>query len=108
MTITINAAFDSGNIVVMGGLMEDRLDNTNQGLPALSYMPLFGPLFQNRNDSRKKTELVIFLRPVVIKDASLQGDYSEYRSLLPGQDFFEKDNLGPPLQRLDIQGGVSQ
>ncbi len=95
---------DSGNIVVMGGLMEETLDNTNSGLPALSYMPLFGSLFQSRNDTRKKTELVIFLRPVIIKDASIQGDYSEYRGLLPGQDFFEKDNLGPPLQRLDIGG----
>jgi hypothetical protein len=51
---------------------------------------------------------VDFLRPVIIKDASMQGDYSEYRSLLPGQDFFEKDNLGPPLQRLDLKGGVPQ
>ena len=99
---------DSGNIVVMGGLMEDKLDNVNKGLPALSYMPLFGPLFQNREDKRTKTELVIFLRPVIIRDASMQGDYAEYRSLLPGQDFFEKDNLGPPLQRLDLKGGVPQ
>jgi general secretion pathway protein D len=95
---------DSGNIVVMGGLMQDEMKNDNQGLPALSYMPLFGPLFQNRKDVRQKTELVIFLRPVIIKDASMQGDYAEYRRLLPGQDFFEKDNLGPPLQRLDIGG----
>jgi MSHA type pilus biogenesis protein MshL len=99
---------ESGNIVVMGGLMQDEMRNDNQGLPALSYMPLFGPLFQNRQEERKKTELVIFLRPVIIKDASIQGDYSEYRSLLPSQDFFEKDNLGPPLQRFDIQGGVPQ
>jgi general secretion pathway protein D len=95
---------DSGNIVVMGGLMEEKLDNVNSGLPALSYMPLFGPLFQNREDKRSKTELVIFLRPVVIKDASIQGDYSEYRSLLPGQNFFEKDNLGPPRQQLEFGG----
>jgi general secretion pathway protein D len=95
---------DSGNIAVMGGLMEDRMDNTNQGVPALSYMPLFGPLFQNRNDKRSKTELVIFLRPVIIRDASMQGDYADYRNLLPSQNFFEKDNLGPPRQQLDFGG----
>ena len=95
---------DSGNIVVMGGLMEDKLDNTNQGLPALSYMPVFGPLFQNRIDKRKKTELVIFLRPVIIRDASMQGDYSEYRDQLPASNFFEKDNLGPPRQQLEFGG----
>ncbi|NWG31141.1 MAG: type II and III secretion system protein [Rhodocyclaceae bacterium] len=91
---------DSGNIAVMGGLMEDKLDYKNQGLPALSSLPLFGPLFQQRNDTRKKTELVVFLRPVIIKDASLQGDYGDYRHLLPADDFFEKGNLGPPQPQL--------
>ncbi len=71
-------------------------------------MPLFGPLFQNRNDTRNKTELVIFLRPVIIKDASIQGDYSEYRNQLPNQDFFEKGNLGPPQQRLNNAWGAAQ
>ncbi|MFZ5499004.1 MAG: type II secretion system protein GspD [Pseudomonadota bacterium] len=91
---------ESGNIAVMGGLMEDKLDYKNQGLPALSGLPLFGPLFQQRNDTRKKTELVVFLRPVIIKDASLQGDYGDYRHLLPAKDFFEKGNLGPPQPQL--------
>lgn len=91
---------DSGNIAVMGGLMEDKLDYKNQGLPALSGLPLFGPLFQQRNDMRKKTELVVFLRPVIIKDASLQGDYGEYLPLLPADDFFAKGNLGPPQPQL--------
>lgn len=91
---------DSGNIAVMGGLMEDKLDYKNQGLPALSGLPVFGPLFQQRNDTRKKTELVVFLRPVIIKDASLQGDYGEYRHLLPDEGFFEKGNLGPPQPQL--------
>lgn len=94
---------ESGNIAVMGGLMEDKLDYRNQGLPSLSGLPLFGPLFQQRNDTRKKTELVVFLRPVIIKDASLQGDYGEYRHLLPAEDFFERGNLGPPQPQLPMQ-----
>jgi MSHA type pilus biogenesis protein MshL len=94
---------DSGNIAVMGGLMEDKLDNSDQGLPSITSIPIFGNLFQNRNDSRVKTELVIFLRPVIIKDASLQGDYAEYRSLVPGKDFFDKGNPGPPQQQLDFR-----
>lgn len=94
---------ESGNIAVMGGLMEDKLDYRNQGLPSLSGLPLFGPLFQQRNDTRKKTELVVFLRPVIIKDASLQGDYGEYRHLLPTKDFFERGNLGPPQPQLPVQ-----
>jgi general secretion pathway protein D len=91
----------SGQTAVMGGLMQDSLNNKDQGLPTLSSMPLFGQLFQQRTDERKKTELVIFLRPVVIRDASVEGDYKEYRNQLPSQDFFDKGNLGPPQQRLN-------
>jgi general secretion pathway protein D len=98
----------SGQTAVMGGLMHDELKNSDQGLPTLSSMPLFGQLFQQRDDKRKKTELVIFLRPVVIKDASIEGDYKEFRSQLPSQDFFEKGNIGPPQQRLNNPWGATQ
>jgi general secretion pathway protein D len=95
---------DSGNMAVMGGLMEDKLINQDTGIPGISKVPIIGNLFQNRDDIRSKTELVVFLRPVVIKDASIQGDYSEFRSHLPNSDFFEKGNLGPARQQLDFGG----
>lgn len=98
---------DSGNIAVMGGLMEDKLDNADQGVPVISSIPVLGNLFQNRNDKRSKTELVIFLRPIVIKNASIYGDYSEYRGQLPGSNFFEKGNVGPARQQFDF-GGAQQ
>ena len=97
---------DNGNIAVMGGIMEDVLDNTDNAVPGLSRIPLVGNLFTHRNDTRRKTELVVFLRPVVVKDASIQGDYAEYRNQLPGQDFFEKNNVGPKQQQLDFGSGV--
>lgn len=98
---------DNGNIVVMGGLMEDSLDNADQAVPAVSALPILGNLFQQRNDTRRKTELVVFLRPVVIKDASLQGDYADYRAQLPANDFFEKGTVGPARQVFDF-GGTQQ
>lgn len=91
---------ENGNIAVMGGLMEDGIENDDQAVPGLAGLPFFGNLFQNRNDTRRKTELVVFLRPVIIKDASLQGDYAELRELLPGRDFFERHRTAPPRQRL--------
>lgn len=94
---------DNGSIAVMGGLMEDSTDNADQAVPALSSLPIFGNLFQNRNDTRTKTELVVFLRPVIIKDASLQGDYAEYRDLLPGRNFFDKGVEAPPRQDVDLR-----
>ncbi|MRR59289.1 MAG: pilus (MSHA type) biogenesis protein MshL [Deltaproteobacteria bacterium] len=82
---------DSGNIVVMGGLMEDSIDNNTNAVPGVSAIPLIGNIFKSRDDIRKKTELVVFLRPVVIKNASMQGDYSPYRDQLPRADFFDTD-----------------
>ncbi len=75
----------SGQIAVMGGLMQDSVDNTKDGVPGLSSLPLVGNLFSYRNENATKTELVIFMRPVVVKDASVNGDFKDYRYLLPGQ-----------------------
>jgi general secretion pathway protein D len=84
----------NGNIAVMGGLMEDALENTDHAVPGLAGVPVIGNAFQNRDDTRRKTELVVFLRPVVVKDASIEGDYAAFRDKLPGQDFFDRA-LGP-------------
>ncbi|OEZ96427.1 pilus (MSHA type) biogenesis protein MshL [Duganella sp. HH101] len=75
----------SGQIAVMGGLMQDSVDNAKDGIPLLSSVPVLGELFSHRNEKTTKTELVIFMRPVVVKDASVNGDYKDYRYLLPGQ-----------------------
>jgi MSHA biogenesis protein MshL len=83
---------DSGQIVVMGGLMEDRLDKKRDGLPLAKDIPVLGDAFSYRNDTARKTELVIFLRPVVIKDGTLDGDFKNYRDLLPDKQFFSGSN----------------
>ncbi|WP_243136475.1 secretin N-terminal domain-containing protein [Janthinobacterium tructae] len=75
----------NGQIAVMGGLMQDSIDNARDGVPGLSSLPLVGNLFTYRKEASSKTELVIFMRPVVVKDASIDGDYRDYRYLLPGQ-----------------------
>ena len=98
---------DNGNIAVMGGLIEDRVENTDNTVPGISQIPLFGEFFKQRRDVARKTELVIFLRPIVIKDASIEGDYSNLKNLLPGQDFFKQQpgNLGSsPMYRGFSQG----
>lgn len=77
---------NSGQIAVMGGLMQDELSNLTDGIPGLSKIPGIGALFSNKNDSTKKTELVIFLRPTIIQDASLNGNYGSFREFLPKGD----------------------
>ncbi len=85
---------ENGNIAVMGGLMEDARDDKDDTVPLLSRVPLLGELFMNRDDSTTKTELVIFLKPTVIRNASLDGDYRAFRDKLPSADFFTRP-MGP-------------
>jgi len=60
-----------GQTVVIGGLMQDRSSKQTDGVPYLSRIPLIGDLFSFRNDEVKKSELVLFLRPTVIRGAGL-------------------------------------
>lgn len=87
----------SGDIAVLGGLMEDRIDYKTGRVPVLGQVPLAGELFTSRNNSARKSELVIFLRPIVIRDPSLQGDYSSLRPYLPDQSFFPQPPEAQPL-----------
>lgn len=87
---------ENNQIAVLGGLMEDRIDNFTDAIPGVSRIPVAGELFKHRNDTSTKTELVIFLRPVVIKDASIEGDFSAYRNMLPDQNFFKEPSSGKP------------
>ncbi|MDD5240471.1 MAG: secretin N-terminal domain-containing protein [Sulfuricella sp.] len=77
---------NSGQTAMMGGLMEDVVNKSTDGIPGLSQVPVLGNIFSNRDDKTTKTELVIFLRPAVVKDASLDGDYKAYRSFLPNEN----------------------
>ena len=55
---------ENNQIAVLGGLMQDVVNNLTDEVPLLARIPLIGNLFKNRNDTTTKTELVIFLRPV--------------------------------------------
>ena len=86
----------SGQVAVLGGLMQDAVTNIEDTIPGVRDIPGIGQLLSQRKDINQKTELVIFLRPVVIKDASIDGDYASYRNQLPGADFFSKPNPSRP------------
>jgi general secretion pathway protein D len=96
----------SGQLAVLGGLMQDSAATTDDTVPGLSKIPFFGALFNQRRDENKKTELVIFLRATVIRDASIDGDYAGFRDLIPGDDFLRRPNpargarsIGPSGER---------
>lgn len=77
----------NGKVGVIGGLMQDTVDNRSDGVPGLSRIPVLGNLFKYRSDERVKTELVIFIRPVVVKNADVaDGDLADYREYLSFND----------------------
>jgi general secretion pathway protein D len=68
-TIESNVLVDDGSIVVLGGLLQDEYSGNAEKIPGLGDVPLFGNLFKSEARSRKKTNLMVFLRQMVVRDA---------------------------------------
>jgi general secretion pathway protein D len=85
---------NSGQMAVLGGLIEDSVNDVEDTVPILNSIPILGSLFASRNRNNTKTELVVFLRPIVVKDASIDGDYRAYRALIPPDNFTSQPNPG--------------
>lgn len=77
---------NSGNTAILGGLMQDEIQRNSDRVPGLSNIPGVGKVFTGRDDANRKTELVIFLRPTVVTNASLESDeLQSYKQYLPAQ-----------------------
>lgn len=106
---------DDGQIVVLGGLISDAYTNGNSRVPWISKIPVLGSLFRDETKSRVKTNLLIFLRPVIVRDAStLRAIAMDRYSYIEGKSIdYKTDNwtekestvpIPPPLnedQRYD-------
>lgn len=73
---------DSNQVAVLGGLMQDTYRTQDRETPLAAQIPILGNLFRSRSEEALKTELVIFLRPLVVRNASLEGDLENYRQYL--------------------------
>ncbi len=69
-SLDTNVLVDDGTIVVLGGLVQDQLDNTVEKVPVLGDIPILGHLFRYETRRRQKTNLMLFLRPNVVRDES--------------------------------------
>jgi general secretion pathway protein D len=65
-TVLVN----DGNIVVLGGLLQDDFSGNQQKVPLLGDVPVVGALFRSDSRERKKTNLMVFLRPVVVRSSA--------------------------------------
>ena len=86
----------SGQTAVLGGLMQDSVESIEDTIPLINRIPLLGKLFAQERKVTRKTELVIFLRATVVRDASVEGDYVRLRNLLPTENFLTRPVGTPP------------
>ncbi|KER69527.1 type II secretion system secretin GspD [Burkholderia aenigmatica] len=108
---------DNGEIIVLGGLMQDNYAVSNSKVPLLGDIPWIGQLFRSENKNRQKTNLMVFLRPVIINDRNvaqqvtanrydyIQGVTGAYKS--DNNVMRDKDDpVVPPMPLGPSQGGT--
>ena len=105
-SIENNVVVDDGAILVLGGLIEDRFVTNKSKVPLLGDIPIIGALFRSESRERKRTNLMVFLRPVVMRDAESSARLSndryeqirgEQQSAQPPQSFVIPINQSPVL-----------
>jgi type II secretory pathway component GspD/PulD (secretin) len=67
--IESNVLVDDGGVIVLGGLLQDQYSGNEQKVPGLGDVPVIGNLFRTETRSRSKTNLMVFLRPVIMRDS---------------------------------------
>ena len=99
-TIESTVLVDDGAIVVLGGLLQDEYSGNEDKVPGLGDVPLFGNLFKSQSRSRKKTNLMVFLRPVVMRDGRETSNLALDRYEL--MRAIQKDNQPKPSSVLGV------
>ena len=93
-SIESNVVVDDGQILVLGGLIEDRYTDNRSKVPLLGDIPYLGALFRSESRTKTRTNLMVFLRPVVMRDADTANRISLDRyEQIRG---FQKDMQPPP------------
>ena len=75
-SIKTSVLADDRDIVVLGGLIEDRLNDSVDKVPLLGDLPLLGALFRAKSSNKTKTNLMVFIHPVIVRDAALGASYA--------------------------------
>jgi general secretion pathway protein D len=113
-SIESNVLVEDGQIVVLGGLLQDEYSGNTEQVPGLGNIPIIGNLFKSQSRGRKKTNLMVFLRPVVVRDARqtealAQDRYDMMRSLQQQAQPEPNRVLGineAPVLPATLQGGL--
>ncbi|WP_280154274.1 type II secretion system secretin GspD [Piscinibacter sp. XHJ-5] len=105
-SIESTVVVDDGQILVLGGLIEDRFDHNHSKVPLLGDLPVVGGLFRSESRERRRTNLMVFLRPVVLRDSDgstkLSTDRYDYirgmqQNAQPARSFVMPINESPVM-----------
>lgn len=111
--IETNVIIDDGQILVLGGLIDNQYTDSTSGIPYLSQIPIIGALFRSDSNTRTKTNLLVFLRPYILRDKgqdqeitanrmqfmdAKQGEFKPSTMLLPPvKDMPKLEEVTPPI-----------
>ncbi len=95
-SIKTNVLIQDGQVIVLGGLIEDRVTETEQKVPLLGDLPILGALFRSTGTNHDKANLMVFIRPVILRDPSDTDRYSAGKyNLLRARQFQLHDEKVP-------------
>ncbi len=102
-TLKTVVMIEDGNMLVLGGLIDESLSDTAQKVPGLGDLPLVGGLFRSQGVKKVKRNLMIFLHPVIIRDAQMENQlsHSKYNFMRNAQLAHRADGV-PFTQKVDI------
>ncbi|MGD7272815.1 type II secretion system secretin GspD, partial [Ralstonia pseudosolanacearum] len=102
-SIETNVIANDGQVIVLGGLLEDNYQDSEQKVPGLGDIPVLGALFRSESKTRKKTNLLVFLRPYILRTAEATGALSDnrYNYMRDAQQGFVSPNVLPTTSDRD-------
>jgi general secretion pathway protein D len=118
-SIKTNVMVDDGQMVVLGGLIEEKIGESIQKVPFLGDIPLLGALFRSKTADVTKTNLMVFIHPVILRDQAVTASYtnSKYNYIRALQLQQDKDGVNmlpdkhhpvlPAAEQFSVAPGVT-
>ena len=95
-SIKTNVLVENGHVVVLGGLIEDRINETEQKVPLLGDLPILGVLFRTSTTRHDKANLMVFIRPAILRDEKSSDRHTAHKyNILRARQFELHDDRVP-------------
>ncbi|MCJ2085264.1 type II secretion system secretin GspD [Methylobacterium sp. E-005] len=100
--VATSVAVHDGHTLALGGLVQEKSQLSTESLPILGDLPLIGPAFRNRSDLRTRTELIVFIRPKVIRgtveaDRIAEDFRQQLKAMMPVRPVLPPPTLAAPV-----------